>query len=238
MTTRGHHGLLMAEAGGGGDPYFANVVALLHFDGTDASTTFTDVTGKTWTANGNAQLDTDQSKFGTASLLLDGTGDYISTPATADFNFASDAFTLEGFMRPVLGADRSLLSNRGGTGTQGWAVEVRATGALWFRARVGGTFSNTFLASATGLVTAGSWYHWAICRSGSSWWFFLDGVSVATATNADTLDYLSPSPVQIGRSASSDENPYSGHLDEYRITKGVARYTSNFTPPSAPFPDS
>jgi hypothetical protein len=223
--------------GSGGDPYFANVASLLHFDGVDASTTITDVKGKTWTASGNAQLDTAQAKFGPSSLLLDGVGDFVSTPYSADFNMGTGAFTLEGFMRPVLGADRNLLSHRGAIGTQGWAVEARATGALWFRARVGGTFSNTFLASATGLVTAGSWYHWAITRSGSDWRFFLDGVSVATATNAGTLDSLPTQAIRIGRSASTDENPYSGHLDEYRITKGVARYTANFTPPAAAFPD-
>ena len=53
--------------------------SLLHFNGSDGSTTITDESGKTWTAYDNAQIDTAQSKFGGASMLLDGVGDYIKT---------------------------------------------------------------------------------------------------------------------------------------------------------------
>ena len=60
-------------------------VALLHMDGADTSTTFTDESGKTWTANGNAQIDTAQSVFGGASGLFDGTGDYLSASDHADW---------------------------------------------------------------------------------------------------------------------------------------------------------
>ena len=66
--------------GGGTDPNFSSVTSLLHFDGVDASTTFTDVKGKTWTASGSAQLDTAQAKWGPSSLLL-GSGAYISRRA-------------------------------------------------------------------------------------------------------------------------------------------------------------
>lgn len=62
-------------------------VALLHMNGADASTTFTDESGKTWTANGNAQIDTAQSVFGGASGLFDGTGDFISSADSNDWQF-------------------------------------------------------------------------------------------------------------------------------------------------------
>ena len=65
----------------------ANTKSLLHFDGANNSTTFTDETGKTWTAHGNAKISTAQYKFPTGSGLFDGTGDYIDTPDHADFNF-------------------------------------------------------------------------------------------------------------------------------------------------------
>ena len=72
---------------------------LLQFNGADASTTITDVnaggSAHTWTANGNAQIDTAQSKFGGASLLCDGTGDYVTTPDHADFTLGSSDFTID-----------------------------------------------------------------------------------------------------------------------------------------------
>ena len=74
-------------------------VALLHFNGADASTTFIDESGKTWTASGNAQIDTAQSKFGGASGLFDGTGDSITTPDHADFDVGSGDFTVDFWMR-------------------------------------------------------------------------------------------------------------------------------------------
>src|SRR3990167_9908671 len=77
----------------------SNTIALLHFDGADAATTFTDENGRTWTGAADAQLDTAQKKFGTASLLLDGTGDYIDTPDHADFAFGSGNFTIEMFIK-------------------------------------------------------------------------------------------------------------------------------------------
>ena len=73
--------------------------SLLHFDGADASTTFTDESGKTFTARGNAQLDTAQQKFGTASGLFDGTGDYIDTPDHADWFLGTGDFTIDFWVR-------------------------------------------------------------------------------------------------------------------------------------------
>jgi hypothetical protein len=61
--------------------------SLLHFDGDNASTTFLDESGKTWTRYGDAQISTAQNKFGPSSGLFDGTGDYITTPQNADFDF-------------------------------------------------------------------------------------------------------------------------------------------------------
>src|SRR5687768_6144765 len=70
-------------------------VALLHMDGADGSTTFTDESGKTWTARGDAQIDTAQSVFGGASGRLDGNGDFVDTPDHADWDFGSGDFTLD-----------------------------------------------------------------------------------------------------------------------------------------------
>ena len=90
--------------------------ALLHFNGSDTSTTFTDESGKTWTGAVTAQLDTAQKKFGTASLLLDGDSDYISTPDHADFDVGSGDFTIDFWVRfnavPGAGFYAALYSQR------------------------------------------------------------------------------------------------------------------------------
>ena len=221
----------------GVDPFFANVSSLLHFDGSTGSTTFLDQKGNTWTASGNAQISTAQKKFGSSSGLWDGASDYISTAFATAFNISTGDFTLESFVRPVLGGDRNIGSQRD-SGAEGWALEVRATGAIWLRAKINGVYSDTKITTATGLVSAGNWYHIALTRNGNLFTIWLDGVSVATLTSAGTLDNNSGAPLRIGRSQSSSEDDYSGYMDEFRLTKGVCRYTSTFTPPSAPFPDS
>ena len=86
--------------------------SLLHFDGTDASTTFTDESGKTWTAHGNAQIDTAQSVFGGASGYFDGSGDYITTPDRADFDFDGQQFTSDEAANFLIALGGSSCTNR------------------------------------------------------------------------------------------------------------------------------
>src|SRR3990172_8980810 len=89
-------------------------VSLLHGDGVDGSTTFTDEDGRIWTPSGNAQIDTAQKKFGTGSMLFDGTGDYISTPDSIDFFFGTENFTVDlQYLKnslPGVGESQSILS--------------------------------------------------------------------------------------------------------------------------------
>ena len=84
-----------------GSSAHALISLLLHFDGSDGATTTTDdgPDERTITLAGNAQLDTAQKKFGTASLLLDGNGDLASAADDGDFDFGSGDFTVEGFFR-------------------------------------------------------------------------------------------------------------------------------------------
>ena len=85
---------------GGGVPD-VNTLLLLHCNGADTSTTFIDSSRshKTVTPNGNSQIDTAQSKFGGASSLFDGTGDYLSVPDSEDWNFGTGSFTFDFWVR-------------------------------------------------------------------------------------------------------------------------------------------
>lgn len=225
-----------ANGGGGGtptDPYWANVVSLLHFDGADGSTTFTDQTGKTWTANDNAQIDTAQYKFGGASGLFDGSGDYIGASASSDWAFGTGDFTVELFARFYSHTKTmTLAGNYVSGGVHGWSFQRRSdTNTIRFG------YGDTALIDVSWTPTDGVWYHLAVCRAGTSLRIFVDGTQIgSTVTNG--TDISNTSGLNIGRLAGLGIQYFNGHVDEARITKGVARYTANFTPPSAPFPDS
>ena len=208
------------------DPYFSNVVALLHMDGADASTTFTDVKGHTFTPTGNAQIDTAQSKFGGASGLFDGTGDYINTPSSADFAYGTGDFTWELWVRlAVTSGNRYILDHGSNGGT------LTYNGGLRYYNTTTGT--GSILYTTTPALLANTWYHIAASRSGGTTRLFVDGVLKASGTDSHNYG------AQSLRFGDYGGGGYwlNGWLDDTRITKGVARYTANFTPPTEPFPD-
>lgn len=218
-------------APGAGDSDFASVVSLLHFDGADASTTFTDVTGKVWTASGNAQIDTAQSKFGGASGLMDGTGDYIDCTGGTDFTFGTGDFTVEFFARFNIDDDATLLDNRFGSYGSDFVLYDSAgagTNTISF-------YANGANRATTAALSNGVWYHFAVCRASGVTKCFLDGTQFGsnyTDTNAYSQDKF-----RIGNNFTAAAG-HNGWIDEFRITKGVARYTANFTAPTAAFYDS
>lgn len=215
-------------ASGGGDPYWANVVSLLHFDGADGSTTFTDQTGKTWAANGNAQIDAAQAKFGAASLLLDGVDDDTSHAGHADFGFGTGDFTWECFVRRANGTCVIFDNRTSGADTASITTFIDLSGNLCF-------YRTATVTGSGATVPATTWTHVAWCRSSGTLRMFIGGIMVSATSM--TSDMGSSRPMRIGRDVVGNAD-YSGHIDEVRITKGVARYAAAFTPPTAPFPDS
>lgn len=216
-----------------GDPYFANVVALLHGNGADTSTTIIDdsASGKTYTANGNAQIDTAQSKFGGASMLFDGTGDYISTPHHADHEFGTGDFTVECWVRfNSLAGGPCMISNYQ-SAADGWSLFTDGSAKLVFNCTGDGVD-----AQGVTTLTTGVWYHVAASRTGSTLKLFLDGVEEDSVTNSALITCTVP--MTIGRLGSFAGLYLNGWIDDVRITKGVGRYTAGFTPPAVEFPDS
>lgn len=220
--------------GGGTDPNFSSVTSLLHFDGADASTTFTDVKGKTWTGAGNAQLDTAFSKWGTAALLLDGSGDYIWTAHSSDFTPDVD-FTFECWVRTQnIGSIRVIATKRGPS--TGWQFQIDSSGTL--SVNFWGTYAGGVAAATTvATLSINTWYHVAFTQTGGTWRVFIDGVLSATASPAGTHS-ASTTQLALGYDQIALSRFFIGHIDDVRVTRGVARYTSTFTPPSAAFPDS
>jgi hypothetical protein len=219
------------------DPNFANVSLLLHGDGTNGSTTITDSSSspKTVTAAGNAQISTAQSKFGGASIAFDGNEDYISSASNAAFSFGTGNFTIEGWYRFNSISDQLLYDTIpvGGAGARNsgfaWALQA-ASGKLNF-------FSGaSFRGASSSSLSSGQWYHLALVRNGSEVRYFINGAMDATTFTASTN--FTDSTLLVGRVGDSAAYYLNGYIDDLRITKGVARYTANFTPPTAPFPDS
>jgi hypothetical protein len=225
------------------DPFFANVSLLLHCNGENNSTTIIDnsLSPKTVTVVAGARLTTDQARFGSGSATFDGTGQASSATTQAALSFESDAsvafgtenFTIEGFARLTEAPPSfaSLIDFRP-LNTNGAFPLVYITPA-----RQLAYFAQTAQQIVGGLVTLNAWTHFALTRSAGVTRLWLEGAQVGS-DYADTNNYSAGTTVRIG--ASSDRptaGGFNGQLDEIRITKGVARYTASFTPPTAPFPD-
>jgi hypothetical protein len=218
-----------AEAAPSGD---ANCLLLCHFDGTDAATTTTDssLSAHTITLSGDAQLDTAQKQFGTASLLLDGSGDYGEAADSADWEFGAGDFTLEAWVRFASTGERALLAQRPDSSNH-WQLYTRSTPDIVFNVRSGGTKILEVIAGWT--PSTATWYHVAVVRQSGVIAIYIDGSALTLATNTSPSATLPDFGAPLNVGILSTIYPFDGHLDEVRVSK-VARYTSNFTP-AGPF---
>jgi hypothetical protein len=224
----------------GADPY---TVSLLHTNGADGSTTITDeVAGKTWTAYNGAQIDTAIKKLGSGSCLFDGVNDYISTDPSEDFNFGSENFTIEWFEYRVSSADSkwtmSLQNADWDANHLYWAIGIKSGGDLCVSFASNGNLTYDIANyKSLGTVSLNAWTHHAITRDGSTFRCFKDGVLTDTWTSTIAFGAGSSSAtLQIGRFKVGATEVYTQmQADEVRISKGICRYTADFTPPVAEF---
>ena len=218
-----------------GDPNFADVSLLLHGDGTSGSTTITDSSSNSVvvTANGNAQIDTTVKKFGTGSIEFDGSGDFLrANDALSAFTNTSDVFTIEGwFNANSLGGTTSNTDDIIGINGSGTGYNQLTLGPRFLRWN-----ATTYTLSS---LSTGSWYYFAIVFDGSVLKVYINGALDVTTSSGAATNPLANCTLLIGAEAdagggASVGNYYDGYLDELRITS-AARYTSNFTPPTAAF---
>lgn len=215
-----------------GDANFDSVSLLLHMDGSNGSTTFTDSSKNALavTANGNAQISTAQSKFGGASAAFDGTGDYLVLTHNNILSIESGDFTAEAWVyRNASGALHNIINKRISTPASGYGWRINANNTLQFFFLGGSSITST------STVSASSWVHLAVTRSGNTVRQFIDGTLDAT-TATFSSGTSNTQELRLGIDELAGDG-FNGYIDDLRITKGVARYTANFTPPSAPFPD-
>lgn len=216
------------------DAYFSSVSALLHFDGTDASTVVIDNSHNayTFTAVGAAKLTTVVSRFGGACLDLS-SGGYVQCPASSDFAFGTGDFTIEFWAWKSAngpgGYDTACTTDTSnGSAVDGWSLELSTSrGFLLTSAGV------SVVAYGSAAPNDSTWHHWAVTRAGTTLRIFKDGYVVATAAHSGNI--AGSGKFGVGRNDVATSYPFNGYIDELRITKGVARYTADFTPPTEAF---
>jgi hypothetical protein len=216
----------------GGDPFGTNVALLLHCDGANGSTTFTDSSPypKTVTASGNAQVTTTNPKFGTGAMLLDGSFDFATVPSSIDFDFGIGDFTIEFWLNwsSLVGFQTVLERNYISAG--GFAIQSgNGTGRLIFY------LSGAVIAQESTSAVINTWYFYAITRKGTTVTIYRDGVQLGSGTSA--VNITSSAILGIGGRSANGLNCFNGRIDELRITAGISRYNANFIPPTAAFPD-
>ena len=214
--------------------------ALLHFNGVDASTTFTDESGKTWTARGNAQIDTAQSKFGGSSYLSDGTTDWIDTPDSADFDIGAGDFTFDFWVRfNSVAAQQAFFSHdENVAGNRAYQLSWNnATNLISFAYTTTGSVPFTSI-DLSWTPSTNTWYHVEVVRSGNNFYIFIDGTQIGTTQTLSATIFNCTHVFQIGVIGSTGLRSLNGWIDEFRFSKGIARHTANFTPPTSPYKHS
>jgi len=215
--------------------------ALLHLDGADGATVFRDETGKIWTGSGSAQIDTAQSVFGGASLLLaSATSDYVSTSDHEDFNLAGNDWTFRWRIRFAVSNKNLCPFGQVVDKNNRFLIFKGDDGIFHFLAISGGSavFEYYITAGDHGMTT-NTWYDNELTRSGNNLYFFVNGISKpltqATTISGKTIPNYSASPC-IGRAYWSSSYLYSdGWIDEMMIVNGAALHTTDFTPPTSPY---
>ncbi len=240
-------GLLSAMHASGGDPYWSSVVLLaLNDNAANNSTSFADQSGSnhTLTAVANAAYSSAQAPTGMTTSALFGVAssdDGVSSADHVDWSLGSGYFTIEGMVRFTH-------NSRYGTLAAQYA-SVTSDASWWLTLPQPGSDNNVYWEWTTNGVTNNfesfpwtpsldTWYHVAVTRSGTDLKVFIDGTQIGTTkTNSATI-FNSTYIMEIGRTANVPSYSMRGYIACVRITKGVARYTATFTPPSLPLPTS
>jgi hypothetical protein len=209
------------------DSYASNVSLYLQMNGTNGSTTFTDSSPNALavTAVGNAQISTDQSKYNGTSAYFDGSTAYL-TQSSDIVQFGTADFTVEFWVRfssgtgyrQVLGSATTASGIAFGTNNYSGSVKMYAT-------------TSTTGYPGTTVLSVDTWYHMTFVRQSGTLKLYLNGILDATYTVSTNF---TESGGAIAANPSGGSYKFNGYIDELKITKGVARYTSAFTSPPIP----
>jgi hypothetical protein len=179
----------------------------------------------------DAQIDTSVKKYGTGSMEFDGTTDCLFQPSNVNYGYGTGNFTIEFWLNLNATTTQTIISNASADGTVQPTIYYSNGSGIRY-------FTDSADRITGGALSTGQWYHIALARSGTSTKMFIDGVQTGS-TYTDTNNYGASNPLIVGdyQSPPSGLSTLNGYIDDLRITKGVARYTTTFTPPTAAFFD-
>ena len=211
-----------------GDPLWAYVKSLMHYDDGNGSTAFVDQAGAAWAATGAGAIETtDQSKFGTGSYSNLGSGYLVS----GGISLGSSRFCIEGWAYPVASSTRGVFATEITSSASGLQLGYDGSGNIQL------LHNGSVLSPGGGLPTLNTWYSWCVERDGSGLIrVYINGSVFASVT--DTADFSGMSSFYFGVYFSGSF-PGNQYLDETRITVGqpADRYGGAYTPATAPFPN-
>ena len=180
---------------------------------------------------GNAQISTSVKKYGTGSLAFDGTGDWLAGPNTPNTNLDGGDFTLEAWVYLTDATSVSPIVAKGFGSAGGYMMWVQST----LRVRVYDSGGTAYTATSSASVSSNTWTHIAGVRSGNTITVYINGTASGTVSYSGTS--TNSAVVEVG-GYNSGTVSLNGYIDDLRITKGLARYTANFTPPTGAFPNT
>jgi hypothetical protein len=217
------------------------VKLLLGFEGSDASTTFTDESSAAkgnGTVSGNAQVDTAQFKFGSASGLFDGTTDRITFPDSGDWHLGTANFTVELWVRfnSLTNAIQQIVGVWETSPNLSWVLRRNTGDTIIFAVSTTGA-DNFIDVTVAWTPTLATWYHICVDYDGTKYRLYRDGSMIASSTTARNIFNAS---AELAISSTIASRSVDGWIDELRITPGVARYASDggFSVPTAAYPRS
>jgi len=185
--------------------------------------------------NGDMDWDRTTSKFSYGSYYFDGSGDYISIPDNADFDFGSGDFTVDFWAYGLSGnggvlqiADSTSYSSVFGQAGTNLTFTMSSNGSSW-------DIANDV---SMGTAPGSNWVHYAVTRSGTQWYTFRNGTQVSNFTSSSAV-YKPTGAAQIGRYRATNNTLYytTGYISELRVSKGICRWNSDFTPLEVPYCD-
>lgn len=178
--------------------------------------------------SGGAQVSKAQAKYGATSVFFNGSTDWLSMPNSPAHNFGTGDFTIESWVYQVSTPGNQNFVSNYNSPSEGWGIRV-VSGVPYFM------WGDTVIVNSPSAISVNTWTHVAVTRSGTTVRMFVGGTQVATAT--DSTNFTGTGTLFVGRLRTATNGFFwNGYLDDLRITKGVARYTANFTPPTAALP--
>lgn len=221
---------------------YSNVKLNCHMSGTNGGTTFTDTSAgaKTITVNGNAQTSTAQARIGSSSGLFDGTGDYLTVPDSADWDFGSGDYSVEMQVRTAATTRQVLIANYQDPAT-GWVMQISLTsaGRILFNETGDGPDWDSDPSGGAGYnpIATNTWVHAVVSRVSNVLRAFIEGECVFSVADSQSISGSSK-PLHIGRLTDvSTAIDFNGYMQEVRVIKGEG-YPRSFVVQTAPHPDS